>query len=54
MVKRYVMKRVPLGVLIIDRRAGSWALCSGRTVIDYGKLRDTAWTRYTPQMVEGK
>jgi hypothetical protein len=37
--KRYVFIKSALGVVIIDRRAHTWTLTSGKCVIDYGTCR---------------
>jgi hypothetical protein len=37
--KRYHVFHGPMGTVVIDRRANSWTLLSGRVVLDYGTCR---------------
>jgi hypothetical protein len=48
MRKRYYYLRVPMGIVVLDRVSRTWSLCTGRIVLDYGRMRDTTWTRYLP------
>jgi hypothetical protein len=49
MKKRFVFLKVPLGVLIIDRKTATWALVSGKVTIDYGSVRSRPeYMRYLP------
>ena len=50
--KRYVFIKSALGVVIIDRRAHTWTLTSGKRVIDYGNIRGRPeYLQYLPGRV---
>ena len=47
--KRYVFIRSALGIVIIDRKANTWTLTSGKRVIDYGNCHNRPeYLQYLP------
>ena len=46
---RYRRVNVPMGMLVIDRRNATWALCKGKVIIDWGRVRDRPdYVQYLP------
>ena len=54
MNKRYRRIVVPLGVLQIDRKCGTWSLTSGAVTIDYGTMQARPeYVHYLPGRTAG-
>ena len=54
MNKRYRSVKVPLGVLQIDRKCGTWALVCGAVTLDYGTVQARPeYVHYLPGRLSG-